>query len=72
MPVGDVPALPPPHSRSCVAYVLPLSGGEGGKFHLCVSSTYCHGPRAWPNLPTACTTEAAAASSWGWRDGATV
>lgn len=52
MPVGDVPALPPPHSRSCVAYVLPLSGGEGGKFHLYVSSTYCHGPRAWPNLPT--------------------
>lgn len=44
MPVGDVPALPPPHSCSCVAYVLPLSGGEGGKFHLYVSSTYCHGP----------------------------
>lgn len=55
MPVGDVPALPPPHSHSCVAFVLPLRGGGegGGKFHLCVSSTYyCHGPRARPDLPT--------------------
>lgn len=34
MPVGDVPALPPPHSRSCVAYVLPLSGGGGGEVSL--------------------------------------
>lgn len=55
MPVGYIPALPPPHSHSCVAYVLPLRGEGvegGGKFHLCVSSTYRHGPRAWPDLPT--------------------